>query len=526
MSCSGSSRALRSSGATGESARGPLVEGLEEFRSDRAIGQGDSDVGGHGSPRANNGIDERQRHQLQFAVPRIRRLTQALGVRIPEALRKNAPHPCRRPHLFPGGLRNGRRGAGPAQCGNRLATDAERIEEHDVDKGRGRTDSAFIDEGWIQANSLQTSDKPASLVEGIDDEDVEVSAFGDCGSDRFGPAEHQHLGIRRQQVDQVNRRGVFVDGIRREPRLLRWIGGHQHAGGKPPHRCGVSLSVDETSTRRHQSGRIATERRQRRSGFAHQHRGRVVARPGYITETLNGMHGHRLRRAAPVARANVAQRCHRGTVALAHLRWCGALRRVMADISAGQVPNASVRSLLSSRVHLWLVLRRLISPPVASNPPADLMFTPLTGKGFPLSGWLVQYHLLLVTLDPFTNESAWLLKTSAKILQTFDQADCRVGFVLAGADIDETRQFLGPYSREILAFPDPDRSITRAFGFERLPSIVVVDLGGNVVNSCEDWDPAGWQTVTDELARMMSWTGPVLPYNGDPGPYLGTPAAG
>jgi hypothetical protein len=170
--------------------------------------------------------------------------------------------------------------------------------------------------------------------------------------------------------------------------------------------------------------------------------------------------------------------------------------------------------------------RRLISPPVASNPPADLMFTPLKGKGFPLSGWLVQYHLLLVTLDPFTNESSWLLKTSAKVLQEFDQADCRVGFVLAGADADETRQFLGPYARDILAFPDPDRTITKALSFERLPSIVHIDLGGNVVNSCEDWDPAGWQDVTDELARSMSWTGPLLPYPGDPGPFLGTAAAG
>jgi hypothetical protein len=169
---------------------------------------------------------------------------------------------------------------------------------------------------------------------------------------------------------------------------------------------------------------------------------------------------------------------------------------------------------------------RLISPAVATNPPADLQLTPLTGKGFPLSGWLVQYQLLLVALDPFTNESAWLLRTSARVLETFEQADCRVGFVLAGADIDETRQFLGPLARRVLAFPDPQRTITKAFGFERIPAIVHVDSSGAVVNSCEDWDPAGWQTLTDELARMMSWTGPVLPFPGDPGPFIGTAATG
>ena len=52
---------------------------------------------------------------------------------------------------------------------------------------------------------------------------------------------------------------------------------------------------------------------------------------------------------------------------------------------------------------------RLLFAPVASNPPADLLLTPLTGKGYPLSGWLVQYQLLLAVLDPFTDEGAWIL---------------------------------------------------------------------------------------------------------------------
>ena len=154
------------------------------------------------------------------------------------------------------------------------------------------------------------------------------------------------------------------------------------------------------------------------------------------------------------------------------------------------------------------------------------MLDPLTGKGFPLSAWLVQYQLLLVTLDPFTNESSWLLKTSAKVLAEFEQADCRVGFVVAGASAEESRHFLGPFAESILAFPDPDRTITKAFGFERVPAIVHIDASGAVVNACEDWDPEGWQTVTNELARQMRWSGPVLPYPSDPGPFLGTPASG
>ena len=163
---------------------------------------------------------------------------------------------------------------------------------------------------------------------------------------------------------------------------------------------------------------------------------------------------------------------------------------------------------------------------MASNPPADLVLSPLTGKGFPLSAWLVQYQLLLAILDPFTNESSWVLPAAARVLEQFEEADCRVGFVLAGADADETRQFLGPRARTVLAFPDTDRTITKSFGLDRVPALVHIGSDGKVVNSCEDWDPDGWQVVTDELARMMCWTGPVLPDPRDPGPFLGTPALG
>jgi hypothetical protein len=161
---------------------------------------------------------------------------------------------------------------------------------------------------------------------------------------------------------------------------------------------------------------------------------------------------------------------------------------------------------------------------VASNPPSDLVFTPLTGKGFALSAWVVQYHLLLAVLDPYTNESTWVLKTAARVLETFDQADCRVGFVLAGASADDAREYLGPYADQFLVFPDPDRSIVKGFSFDRLPALVHVSNDGTIVNAVEDWDPDAWQAVTDELARIMHWTGPVLPGPKDPVAFRGTAA--
>ncbi len=170
-------------------------------------------------------------------------------------------------------------------------------------------------------------------------------------------------------------------------------------------------------------------------------------------------------------------------------------------------------------------LRRVPSCAVAANPPNELILTPLTGKGFPITAYLVQTHLLIVALDPFTNEASWLLKTAVRVLETFEQADCRVAFLMTGATADESREFLGPFSKSILTFPDADRSITKAFGLSRVPAIIHIGSDAKVVNSAEDWNPDSWQVVTDELARMMAWTGPVLPDPRDPGSFVGTAAA-
>jgi hypothetical protein len=163
---------------------------------------------------------------------------------------------------------------------------------------------------------------------------------------------------------------------------------------------------------------------------------------------------------------------------------------------------------------------------VAANPSVDLQLTALNGKSYPLSAYLVQYQLLAVALDPFTNESSWILKTAARVLETFDQADCRVCFVVAGANAEEATEFLGPYAKRILTFPDADRAIVRAFGFATLPALVHVDNSGAVVNAVEGWDPETWQDLTDVLAKEMHWTGPVLPAPGDPSAFDGTPARG
>ena len=75
--------------------------------------------------------------------------------------------------------------------------------------------------------------------------------------------------------------------------------------------------------------------------------------------------------------------------------------------------------------------------------PDDLMLHPLGGEARELEQWLTMFHLASVVLDPYTNESSWILKSAVRVLEGFRGSDARVNFVVT-ADEDDTRRFLGP----------------------------------------------------------------------------------
>jgi hypothetical protein len=161
---------------------------------------------------------------------------------------------------------------------------------------------------------------------------------------------------------------------------------------------------------------------------------------------------------------------------------------------------------------------------VASNPPPDLVLTPLNGKPKTVEELLTMFDLCLVVLDPFTDESAWLLETAGRILSVFDQADVRVAWLMAGADPHECRAFLGPWAERILTFADPDRAAVKALGLERLPALVHIGIDGNVIGADEGWHPGAWRVITEALAKRMAWLPPIIPVGKDPGAFDGSPA--
>jgi hypothetical protein len=160
---------------------------------------------------------------------------------------------------------------------------------------------------------------------------------------------------------------------------------------------------------------------------------------------------------------------------------------------------------------------------VAANPPLDLQLTPLGRDGRALSTWLTTFHLASVILDPYTNESSWILPTAARILQGFAGAAVRANILITCSG-DEAREFLGPLADEFLVFVDPDRTAVKALGIETLPAFVFVQGDGTVPAAAEGWDPDTWRAVADTIAHVTSWTRPTIPAPGDPMAYRGTPA--
>ena len=160
---------------------------------------------------------------------------------------------------------------------------------------------------------------------------------------------------------------------------------------------------------------------------------------------------------------------------------------------------------------------------MATAPPPDIVLTPLHGDPRPLEEWLTTFHLASIVLDPYTNESAWILPTAVRVMNDMRGCDARVNFVVTCSK-SEARLFLGPLADEFLVFVDPDRALVRALGLQSLPAFVFLRFDGTVQAVAEGWNPAEWRSVADVIASTTAWIRPAMPIAGDPGPFRGTPA--
>jgi hypothetical protein len=160
---------------------------------------------------------------------------------------------------------------------------------------------------------------------------------------------------------------------------------------------------------------------------------------------------------------------------------------------------------------------------VAVNPSPNVVLASLEGETRPLEEWLTTFHLASVVLDPYTNESSWILPTAARILENFRGSDARVNFVVT-CPKSEARQFLGPLADDFLVFVDPDRAFVKSLGLSALPAFVFLRTDGTVQGSAEGWNVAEWRAVSGTIATATAWSRPLIPTATDPSPFHGTPA--
>lgn len=159
---------------------------------------------------------------------------------------------------------------------------------------------------------------------------------------------------------------------------------------------------------------------------------------------------------------------------------------------------------------------------VATNLAPDLAFVPVSGHPRTIRELLTTFHLLLVAVDPSNVRSKWIIPPAARTLFEYEQADCRVGWLVAG-DASDARKLLGRWAKDITTFVDPELTSIKALGLEKLPAIVHVSQTLEIVNAVEGWDPPAWRALTVELSRRMKWSRPHIPAPGDPGPFEGAP---
>jgi hypothetical protein len=162
---------------------------------------------------------------------------------------------------------------------------------------------------------------------------------------------------------------------------------------------------------------------------------------------------------------------------------------------------------------------------VPTNPPLDLEFTTVSGERRTLGQWLTTFHLASVVVDPYTNESSWILETAARILRNFSESAVRVNWIVT-ADADDARAFLGPLADEFLTYVDPDRAIVRSLGLAALPAFVFLRIDGTVPAAAEGWDPAAWRHVADTISSTTAWSRAPIPLVTDPVAFAGSPALG
>ena len=160
---------------------------------------------------------------------------------------------------------------------------------------------------------------------------------------------------------------------------------------------------------------------------------------------------------------------------------------------------------------------------MAQNPDPQLALTSLTGVTRTLDDWTTVFNLALVML-PDRPEARTFLPVIDRIFATFGDSDVRT-VVCVPSTAAITRRILGDAADRWLVFVDPEASLAKSLGLERLPAFVHIRQDTTLVAAAQGWSPTEWQRVAGEVAKSQHWTTPQVAGRNDPPPSPGWPIA-
>jgi hypothetical protein len=158
---------------------------------------------------------------------------------------------------------------------------------------------------------------------------------------------------------------------------------------------------------------------------------------------------------------------------------------------------------------------------VANNPDPTLELATSKGVSRTLDDWSTMFQLCLVILPDRPEAAAWV-PVAQRIFDVLGDSDCRTAYVVTGSP-QIAKRILGDDEEREATFVDPDRTLVRSLGLERLPALVFLRQDTTVGAATEGWDPAEWQRVAKEVARAMAWSTPEI---APPGMSIPAPTAG
>jgi hypothetical protein len=156
---------------------------------------------------------------------------------------------------------------------------------------------------------------------------------------------------------------------------------------------------------------------------------------------------------------------------------------------------------------------------VAKNPDPALELTNIHGVARTLDDWATIFNLAIVMLPSRVEASEWN-SVITRMYATFGDSDVRTTiWVPSTAAI--TRRILGDLADRYLVFCDPDSTLAKSLGIERLPSFVHLRQDTSLVGAAQGWSPTEWQKVADEIAKHVHWTSPSIAAAGGPSASAG-----